>query len=118
VVVHEFSHAAFGLPDEYCCDGGYWEVPPILYPSQAMCLNDAANTAWRDCRSYTADDGNVWWRSEDNTRDMMNPSASLLELVPEYGHADWVLSSRVLKGLGGAGISSPSVFAPDIWNWP
>jgi hypothetical protein len=27
-IVHEASHAVFGLPDEYCCDGGYWERRP------------------------------------------------------------------------------------------
>lgn len=28
ILVHELGHSTFGLADEYCCDGGYWEKEP------------------------------------------------------------------------------------------
>ena len=30
-VVHKSTHALFNIPDEYCCDGGYYSAPPVLY---------------------------------------------------------------------------------------
>lgn len=42
VMRHELGHAVFGLPDEYCCDGGYFQQvdKPSVYTSQANCTND------------------------------------------------------------------------------
>jgi hypothetical protein len=36
---HEFHHAAYGLKDEYCCDGGYGYYPPLanLFDSAERC---------------------------------------------------------------------------------
>lgn len=114
-VVHEFSHAAFGLPDEYCCDGGYWNIPPVLYNSEDSCQNDPVNTAWRNCQSFTANSGSVWWRSEDTIVDIMSSGGAT---VWEYGPADWVINEGVLSALGGASVNDPSVFAPTDWDWP
>ncbi|GAB4573006.1 MAG: hypothetical protein Kow0077_14050 [Anaerolineae bacterium] len=114
IVVHESGHAAFGLPDEYCCDGGNWHIPPILYNSQASCTGDAANAAWRDCRSFTSNSG-TWWRSEDNNIDLMRDAGPT---VWEIGPADWVIVSQVLGALPGASPNTPSVFAPTNWDWP
>ena len=110
-VVHETSHAAFGLPDEYCCDGGYSEVQPILYTSSADCNGDPVNAAWRSCSSFTADSGTVWWRSENNTTDIMSSGGSV---VLEYGEADWVVVEDVLDSLSSF-VNTPSVFAPGAW---
>lgn len=115
IAVHESGHAAFGLPDEYCCDGGYWNISPILYNSQAACTGDAANAAWRDCRSFTANNGTTWWRSEDNNIDLMRDAGPT---VWEIGPADWVIVNNVLSGLPGASPNPPSVFAPTNWDWP
>lgn len=115
-VVHEASHAAFNLPDEYCCDGGYWNLPPILYDSEATCENDPVNATWRDCQSITSTkDGKVWWRSEDTIVDIMSSNYST---VWEYGPADWVAVRDVLSALPGASVNDPDVFAPDPWDWP
>ena len=115
-VVHEASHAAIGLPDEYCCDGGYWELPPVLYSSETDCTSDPVNAAWRDCESFTADNGTVWWRSEDDNPDIMTCGGSI---VCEYGPADWVIFEGVLAGLASTwSITDPDVFAPDPWDWP
>ncbi len=108
-VVHEASHALFALPDEYCCDGGYWEVPPVLYDAVNDCTNDAANAAWRDCDQLGAT--TLWWRSEDTTTDIMNGGGAT---VHEYGRADWVVVRNVLDDLGT--VAEPTVFAPDAWN--
>jgi hypothetical protein len=114
-VVHEFSHAAFHLPDEYCCDGGYWNKPPILYDSGTVCENDPDNEAWRDCQSFTDVKGKVWWRSEDSIVDIMSSNYST---VWEYGPADWVVVRDVLEALPNAVVYEPDVFAPDPWPTP
>jgi hypothetical protein len=115
LVVHEAMHGAFVLPDEYCCDGGYDHIPPILYNSQNSCDNDPDNAAWRNCQSFTDDWGRVWWRSEDMTVDLMSAPGPP---VHELGHADWVVVRRVLAALPGVSVLDPSVFAPDTWDWP
>jgi len=115
IVVHECGHAAFDLPDEYCCDGGYDHVPPILYNSEASCDNDPTNAAWRDCQSFTDKWGNVWWRSEDMTVDLMSAAGPP---VHEVGRADWVVVRGVLDNLPGVRVNDPSVFAPNTWDWP
>jgi hypothetical protein len=112
-VVHESSHALFNLPDEYCCDGGYFAVAPVLYTSSNNCNGDAANAAWRNCTSFTADSGTTWWRSEDNTVDIMQGTGSI---VLEAGQGDWAVMNGVLSALGSTG--TPSVFAPAAWNRP
>lgn len=114
-VVHESSHAMFNLPDEYCCDGGYRNMPPVLYTSAAACNADPVNATWRNCQSFTANNGTVWWRSEDATVDIMSAGGAT---VLEYGQADWVIARNVLAGLPGASVSDPTVFAPAAWDWP
>ncbi|HET7011706.1 MAG TPA: hypothetical protein VFI11_13095 [Anaerolineales bacterium] len=111
-IVHEASHAVFGLPDEYCCDGGYWNAPPIVYSTEANCLNDANNSAWRQCQSIPSVTGTTWWRSEDSTCDIMACGGSV---VMEYGPGDWAIVEQVFSGLPNASISAPSVFAPNTW---
>ncbi len=116
-VIHETNHAAFGLPDEYCCDGGYWSAPPMLYTAQGSCDSDPASSAWRDCQSFTANGGATWWRSEDNQCDIMacgGPSGDW-QRVLEYGQADWPIVAGVLGGLPGATVVAPTVFAPGEW---
>ncbi|MCC6614013.1 MAG: hypothetical protein IT320_11095 [Anaerolineae bacterium] len=114
-VVHEASHAAFNLPDEYCCDGGYWNISPVLYNTQNGCTNDAANAAWRDCDQITNGTTTVnWWRSEDSTIDIMSAGGSV---VLEYGRGDWVVMRNVLQGLNSGTIYNPEVFAPSAWSW-
>ncbi len=111
-IVHEASHAVFGLPDEYCCDGGYWTAPPVLYSTQAACLTDAANTSWRQCQSIVSANGPAWWRSEDALCDIMGCVGAA---VQEYGTADWVIVERLLSALPNASITAPSVYAPNGW---
>jgi hypothetical protein len=119
---HETAHAIFALPDEYCCDGGYSLLPPVMYTSRASCTGDAANSAWRNCGSITSTrDGRTWWRSESNITNsalMVNVGAT----VWEFGPADWVVMDAAYQGLpGGCGASctgDPSVVAPANWDRP
>jgi hypothetical protein len=110
-VVHESTHALFNIPDEYCCDGGYYVAEPVLYSSSANCNGDAANAAWRNCSSYTANSGTTWWRSEDNISDIMVSGGSV---VVEAGQADWAIMNDVLSAFGST--STPTVFAPASWD--
>jgi hypothetical protein len=112
-VVHESSHALFNLPDEYCCDGGYRVLPPVLYDTEDDCTSDAANAAWRDCVSFTASSGADWWRSEDTDDDIMSVGG---DVVLEYGRADWVVVASVIDAFGTS--NPPTVFAPDTWDRP
>lgn len=69
VVLHETGHAAFGLADEYCCDGGYFEslqpnstVPlfPNVYDSKInlpMMIPHVQNALNR-CRADSPDPAN------------------------------------------------------------
>ncbi len=114
IIVHESGHAVFGLPDEYCCDGGYWNISPILYTTQVACTSDPANAAWRNCQSYTANNGTVWWRSEDSIADLMSAGGPP---VLEMGPADWVIMRNVLIGFSPS-VGNPAVFAPAAWDWP
>lgn len=117
---HETAHAIFGLPDEYCCDGGYFSVPPVMYSTRNACLNDAANAAWRNCVSVTSSrDGSVWWRSEGG----ISTSALMISAgatVWEFGPGDWRVMDAAYQGLPGscgAGCTgNPNVFAPDNWD--
>ncbi len=46
VVVHETGHNIFGMADEYCCDGGYWQPSPgqpNIYTSKAACQSMSSN---------------------------------------------------------------------------
>lgn len=66
-VLHETGHRPFGLADEYCCDGGYFqnEPNPNLYEEPEDCAADAPSllrTAG-DCREY--DEVIDWWFDRD-----------------------------------------------------
>jgi len=112
-IVHESSHALFGLPDEYCCDGGYFEKKPVLYDTENECTTDPTNVGWRDCDSFTSVSNVPWWRSEDTTADIMSTGGSV---VLEFGRADWVVLRDVLDNLGTP--NDPTVFAPANWDRP
>lgn len=111
-IVHETSHAAFNLPDEYCCDGGYRSASPVLYTSENACNNDAVNAGWRNCEQIGS---TGFWRSEGSIIDIMSAVGSV---VVEYGPADWIIMRNVLDGLPGYTPREPDVFAPDPWDWP
>jgi hypothetical protein len=78
-VLHETGHSPFGLADEYCCDGGYFETAdvPDLWDTLAECQADAPTLGGRvagDCRTIAATGPPAanWYTSEPNTTDLMN----------------------------------------------
>jgi hypothetical protein len=76
VILHESGHGLFGLADEYCCDGGYFQTGtnPNIYrqhqnppntPPHLLCGEDApalGRTA-ADCRNFTEQID--WWFDKD-----------------------------------------------------
>lgn len=118
-IVHETSHAIFGLPDEYCCDSNYSTNVPVLYATEAACTSDPINASWRNCVSFvSARDGNDWWRSEGD----ITSSAIMLSsgsTVWEFGPADWkIMEDAYLSFPAAISAGTPSVFAPNNWNRP
>ena len=87
---HESGHAIFGLADEYCCDGGYWQPSPNpnIYSSLSNCQNDAPNLGLNAsaCTNYCAAGtmcnwrgtgmqaccGSGWWKLDPDTCNMLN----------------------------------------------
>jgi hypothetical protein len=66
---HESGHSLFGLADEYCCDGGYWQPNPWpnLYKSRENCEEDAKYQGWppSDCQVfYRGSDNEDFWHSD------------------------------------------------------
>ena len=117
-IVHETGHGLFGLPDEYCCDGGYFTKAPVMYASQSACTTDPANVGWRSCQSHTSSrDGKVWWRSQGNINSNLIMSNAGDE-VWESGPADWAVMNAAYQTLSSATpISTPADFAPAHWSY-
>jgi hypothetical protein len=115
IIVHESGHAMFGLPDEYCCDGGYWNSSPILYDSSGGCTGDAANSTWRNCIQLSAGTNTRnWWRSQGTNIDLMRDAGPP---VWELGPAGWARVRIVLDALPSPAPTAPDVFAPTDWIW-
>lgn len=120
-VVHESNHALFNLPDEYCCDGGYKNFPPVMYTSQSACTSDPDNAAWQNCVSFVSSasstSGNTYWRSEGDysANEIMISGGST---VWEMGPGDWVVMEDVLDAVNSLSANSPDVVAPDNWTNP
>jgi hypothetical protein len=79
--LHETGHVPFGLADEYCCDGGYFENPPFpnLWDSRGECQADAPSLGRTaaDCRMITdtrPTPAQNWLTSEPTPDDLMNNS--------------------------------------------
>jgi hypothetical protein len=73
-MIHETGHRPFGLADEYCCDGGYFQADPFpnMYferaPTQNFplaCENDApaAGNLPSDC--HEVEEEIPWWFNSD-----------------------------------------------------
>jgi hypothetical protein len=86
VVTHETGHQPFGLADEYCCDGGYYQQDeaPNVYEEPEDCHADAAALnrfppndgcrEWSEPVSGWADPD--WSTSEPASNDLMNDNAA------------------------------------------
>ncbi|MEV4624355.1 hypothetical protein AB0J74_37320 [Asanoa sp. NPDC049573] len=80
VFIHETGHSGFGLADEYCCDGGYFQTPdaPDVYLSRDACTADVGSLGGvvADCRGmdsvYDTDTNPDFWVSDPPSNDLMN----------------------------------------------
>ncbi len=106
-VLHESGHDPFGMADEYCCDGGYWQPDPNpnMYATQAACAADApalARTA-ADCRqpsdtSSTPATTIPWFVSDPSGDDLMESSGSRTPQAADIRRIEW-LFDRCVEGL-------------------
>lgn len=71
ISVHETGHSPFGLADEYCCDGGYFQADPLpnVYAGLNACIADAPSLGRvsSDCHVITGD----WYASDPAAGDVM-----------------------------------------------
>lgn len=98
VILHETGHSPFGLADEYCCDGGYWEPDPNpnLYASEEACDDDAPDVGRTasDCREFEDDhDGDKWWTSDPSGSDLMVNNGAVQAL--DSRRIDWLFDQCV-----------------------
>lgn len=79
ILLHETGHVPFGLADEYCCDGGYFQADPCpnIYDNLADCEADAPNLGRLPdkCRKFVDANpfdpllGGDWYTSEPDDDD-------------------------------------------------
>ena len=85
-ILHESGHLPFGMADEYCCDGGYFQAAPfpnVYHLRDANmnvplgCADDAPSVGKTaaDCRSWVEPIDwwfdNTWWTSDPVSDDLM-----------------------------------------------
>lgn len=83
-VRHETGHRPFGLADEYCCDGGYFQADPFpnVYEEPEDCAEDAPNLGRisSDCREFEETienwDDFDWSVSDPASNDLMVDNAA------------------------------------------
>jgi len=114
-ILHETGHRPFGLADEYCCDGGYFQADPFpniyaAFPDTILsssiiipgCAGDAFNVGKTDsdCRSWVDpvpwwfDD--TWWTSDPGSDDIMVDSGARQAL--DNRRMNWLFD--VCRGAG------------------
>jgi hypothetical protein len=98
---HELGHRPFGLADEYCCDGGYFENSPFPneYSSIEACETDAPNLGREaaDCRSWVSTrDDKTYFTSEPADNDLMSdhgtPNAADIRRI------EWLFEETAAQG--------------------
>jgi hypothetical protein len=97
-LLHETGHRPFGLADEYCCDGGYFQLPtaPNLFTALPACQSDAPDlgATAADCRNFTADPsrgGAVWHLSDPTGDDLMEGSGEQTPQPADLRRMNWML---------------------------
>ncbi len=105
-LLHESGHGVFGLADEYCCDGGYFQSngfspQPNVFSSLNACQTNATSNGWptTDC-TQIVQTPIPWWRSDDGY-DLMATSATNFD----YGRSDekdvyWLYFQRCIRNVG------------------
>lgn len=83
VLAHESGHKPFGLPDEYCCDGGYYTLPKFssLYVDQPACWSGAVALGFdpEACTAFTDVDSDDWWLFEPRKKTLSPQPGDLMQ---------------------------------------
>lgn len=100
VARHEVGHRPFGLADEYCCDGGYYEqsVFPNVYETLEACEDDAPNLGRNTaaCRSWVSDYSDLtYYTSEPASDDLMKDNKT--PQAADIRRIEWLLE-KCLEG--------------------
>lgn len=98
VAVHETGHSPFGLADEYCCDGGYFQADdlPNVFASLAACIAEAplVGATSGECRLITGS----WYTLDPASPDVMVDNVIFNRL--DIRRWRWLLNQCVNSGWG------------------
>lgn len=80
VFLHETGHTPFGLADEYCCDGGYWDTQN-LFSKLDDCKYVSSTTTCRQLNGGTPPVTLPWYTSDPSFNHLMedNGAAQVLD---------------------------------------
>lgn len=94
VFIHETGHAGFGLADEYCCDGGYFQTKdvPNTYLSLKACQDDVESLGGvdSDCRGMDSVDDDTdldFWVSDPGGNPTATPPVPPNDLMNDNAFA-------------------------------
>jgi hypothetical protein len=97
VFVHESGHRPFGLADEYCCDGGYFETEdnPDVYEQLSTCNADMVNLGNTSCRQIIASygDNDDWYTSDPSGNDLMEDSGDHTAQPADRRRIEWIFNN-------------------------
>jgi hypothetical protein len=68
---HELHHAAYGLADEYCCDGGYFEANPYPNVMRDLFSCSMSGSTPSACAPINPANPGGWHRSDGPAPDVM-----------------------------------------------
>jgi hypothetical protein len=93
-ILHETGHQPFGMADEYCCDGGYFQPPqnPNLFAERADCEADSPGTVV--CREFVANGGNDWFTWDQGPPHLMEDNGRPRPL--DERRINWMFGTCVL----------------------
>jgi hypothetical protein len=95
VFLHESGHQPFGLADEYCCDGGYFQPNPFpdVYGSSNDCAADSINVGRTpaNCRNWVSNKGATWYTSDPASGDLMVDNSAPQAL--DIRRFEWVFNN-------------------------
>ena len=105
--LHELGHRPFGIPDNYCCDGGYSQPStlPVLWNKQSDCEADSnkgksgvpAPAALSTCRSIVRSSDSVTFWTTVPRFSMMSNQFSALETASGTWIGNWT-NTAIMNG--------------------
>lgn len=103
IALHETGHSPFGLADEYCCDGGYWQPEPFpnVFADRSLdewdCEADASVLGRQAsaCRSWVStrvNSGSDWFTHDPTGNDLMEGSGGRTPQLLDIRRITWVFN--------------------------